>query len=358
MHQIKRRASKVGADTYKDMPVHSSGRHRITRDMGMERKRLWLTFSSLFLVLSAPTVDASRSTRFGLDSGSELRLMTGILNGRSGEYVYDANGLGSGIPGYKVSELQWQLDNVLMAGAAFTHRGDRLHLNAEVWTNAGDGDGTMDDYDWLYVGYDWSHWSHHDNTTVREATRMGVNAEFTIRGSRTDRFFGMLGYEQSHFDWQARGGTGIYSIDGYRDSLLVFTNVPGISYEQTFRTPYLGVGYEAASRSEEIDIFLDASIRYSRWAEGEDIDVHHLRDLKFEEGGSGGTWLSYGVTLDFRTRSSVSFLIGYAYQKYQEIKGATTVTDFADGTVTHYPGEAAGLDHQSKLYSIGMTYRF
>lgn len=324
----------------------------------MKGKGLWLELAFASLVLVAPGAEAANTARFGLGSDNELRLMTGVLKAKSGEYVYDAYGSYTGISGHKLSELQWQVDNVLMAGAAFNYRGDSLHLNVEAWANAADGDGTMDDYDWLYEGPYWSHWSHHENTTLRKATQVDINAEFTLHGTQTDRFFGAVGYRRDHYDWQARGGTGIYSIDGFRDSYLVFEDVPGISYQQTFKTPYLGIGYEAASRSERIDIFLDTSIRYSRWAEAEAVDVHHLRDVRFEDGGTGGTWFAYGVTIDFRTRSRFSFLIGYSYQRYKEIRGPMTMTDLITGEQTHYAGDTGGLDNRSNLYSVGLNYRF
>lgn len=295
---------------------------------------------------------------------TELRLGTGLLNGESGEYVYDADGTGSGIPGYKVSELNWQLNNVNMVGiGASIIPNPRLRFNVDYWSNAGDGDGTMDDYDWLYVGLDWSHWSHHSDTTVTDVSSLDVNGEFTLFSFDKEKTYitALLGYKQDKLAWEAVGGYGIYSdlnALGYRDLPVVFPNVPGISYEQTYNMPYVGLGVRSVGNSRAMPIVLSASFRYSNQVHGEDVDIHHLRDLRFEESGDDGIWQAYDIRIDFHFSPSLSFNLSYAAQRYAEIEATTEVTDLITGAKTFYPGPAAGLDHHSSMRSLGLTYLF
>lgn len=320
-----------------------------------------MPFTVLLSSLLPQVVVAASSKYTDLGMQSEFRIGTAFLQGESGEYVYDADGSGSGIPGYKVSELNWKLNNVLMLGVGATYMAnDRLCLNADYWVNAGEGDGTMDDYDWLYIGADWSHWSHHDNTTVRKVTRLDLNSEFTfhrIKNEKT-RFFGRLGYRQDHFDWQAKGGTAIYSDLSFRDTALVFPNVPGISYQQTFKTPYIGLGLHSSGRADDTKISFDASIHYSQWVKGEDVDIHHLRDLRFEESGSGGHWYELKLGLTFELLHKLSLTTNYAVQRYDEIKASTEITDLTNGDKFYFGGAAAGLDHGSQLISVNLDYSF
>ncbi|MFO7592639.1 MAG: omptin family outer membrane protease [Pseudomonadota bacterium] len=300
------------------------------------------------------------------DNKFELRLSSGVLNGESGEYVYDAYGAYTGIPGYKISELQWKLNDVYMLGIGATLPiGDRVDINLDYWKNATEGDGTMDDYDWLYVGEDWSHWSHHEDTVVRDVTLFDLSADITFHRFK-DRnaslyqtaLFGIVGYKQDHFDWQSSGGYGVYSVDSFRDTYLTFPNIPGISYEQTFKTPYIGLGVESASNYNGMDLILNANVRYSQWAKGEDVDIHHLRSLRFEEEGDDGEWLGYEITMEFEIARQLTLMFGYNYQKYDEIKATTVVTDQITGAKYYYPGDSAGLDHSSDMMTLEMNYRF
>lgn len=291
----------------------------------------------------------------------QVRLHAGILSGESGEYVYDAPGDYSGIPGYKLSELQWEIDSVTMIGVGFTIAPvPDLSLSLDYWRNAGDGDGTMDDYDWLYVGYDWSHWSHHPDTRARRVSRLDLGGSYAFYRdlTKTTSLSLLFGYRRDHIDWLASGGSGIYSVDAYRDTQVSFSSVPVIAYEQTFDTPYFGLGVETAVSASGLELLLSAGVRYSRWVRGSDEDIHYLRDLKFEEDGSGGEWLALDIGLELELDRQLSLLFGYNWQEYQEIKASTLITDLVTGERYYYPGDAAGLDHSSRMLNIGLNYRF
>lgn len=321
----------------------------------------------IFFVLLAISVSAQaadiRSADLG--SGTEMRLGLGILNGESGEFVYDADGSGSGIVGYKVSELNWLLNSVPMAGVGFTvNAGKVARFNIDYWANAVAGDGTMDDYDWIYIGLDWSHWSHHPDTIVRKAELIDVNGEYIFsrgRGRGTgSSWSGVVGYRRDYFDWQARRGYGIYSTipTDYRDLYVIFPDEPGISYQQTFTTPYLGVRYRTKSHSRKNKYETRFGIFYSAWVEGEDVDIHHLRDLRFEEKGSDGEWYKLELEMDFELTKQMSFMVGYSTQVYQEIKASTWMTDLTTGITTYFPGDSSGLSNKTELLSMGISYRF
>ena len=292
---------------------------------------------------------------------TDLRVNAGRLSGDSGEYVYDAYGAASGIPGYKISELNWKIDSVYMLGIGASIRvNDWFILNADYWKNAAEGDGTMDDYDWLYVGLDWSHWSHHDDTTVTDVTSFDVNSEFKLFRFMEDKttLSAMLGYKRDHMAWESSGGYGVYSVSSYRDTLVIFPNTPGISYMQTFEMPYAGLSISSLFKAQQVPVVLSASVRYSNVVHGEDVDDHHLRALRFEESGDNGKWNAFDIKLNFYPRKKWAIKLAYTQQDYEEIKASTVVTDLISGAVYFYPGASAGLDHRSSMISVGMSYQF
>lgn len=320
--------------------------------------------SAKLFVLCFPlfcSVGAYAETFADSDGTTEFRIEAGILNGESGEYLYDANGSYSGRKGYKISELNWQLNSVPMLGLGFTFpAADQLRLNLDYWRNVVDGDGTMDDYDWLYVGADWSHWSHHSDTTVREVSTLDASLELGVYRTNGDdtEIHVLLGYRMDNLDWQATGGRGIYSVDSYRDTAVSFPAVPVIAYEQHYSSPYFGIGFDAANSRGGMDMLFSGSIRYSPWVQGKDEDIHYLRDLRFEEEGSDGEWLAVELELDVAISSRLSVLLGYSYQEYREIKASMVVTDLTTGDRGYYPDGSAGLDHFSNMFTLGAKFHF
>ena len=290
----------------------------------------------------------------------EWRLSFGRMNGESGEYVYDADGSFAGIPGYKISQLDWQLNNVPMVGIGVTlHVDEEARINFDYWKNIVEGDGTMDDYDWLYPGLEWSDWSHHDNTSVEEVSRLDFNGEIRLFHSTglIKSISGVLGFRRDHVAWESVGGYGIYSVNAYRDTLVSFPNVPVISYQQTFSAPYFGMNLQSES-DIGVPLQLTLGLRYSPLARGEDVDIHHLRSLRFETEGKNGSWYGVDMTLAFEIDDRLTLNLGYFNHHYSEMKGGMMVTDLTTGARGYYGGNAAGLDHSSSMFSLGLKQEF
>ncbi len=288
----------------------------------------------------------------------ELRLSAGYLMGESSEYVYDAYGLSSGIPGYKISQLDWKINNAYMAGIGATYSPiKRFRFNVDYWRDAVDGQSTLDDYDWFYVGKDWSNWSRTDATA--EISNVNVNGEFAFLQLDEDQtdFTVLLGYKRDHLSWVGVGGQGIYSISSFRDSYVTFPDIPVITYEQNYTTPYIGFGVHTANDSKNLPIILSANILYSKWAHGEDSDTHLLRSLSFERSGNGN-WLATNISLDFFLTQKIALTLAYDYQNYSEIKSNDKITDLTTGSITELVGPYGGFDHNSNMVSTQLSYRF
>jgi outer membrane protease len=81
-------------------------------------------------------------------------------------------------------------------------------------------------------------------------------------------------------------------------------------------------------------------------------------NLRFEVDGDNGVWLAADLGVTFELSQQWSLNLGYTYQEYSEIKSSMKVTDLITGSTTVYAGDSAGLDHSSKMLTLGANYRF
>jgi len=283
----------------------------------------------------------------------ELSLGTGLLNGQAQEKVYDT------YDGNKVSQLNWDLKQVptLHLGLAY-HPTDSLTLEARGWTKIAKGDGHMKDYDWLSDEHaEWSHYSDHPDTRVQKAWQAEFAATlWAIK--RDDLALGaLLGYQRNEFGWQARGGSLTYSSDeGFRDiSIEIPKGLKGITYEQRYDTPYLGLVGLYTYR----DWTLEGRFKYSQWVKARDYDQHHLRETTFTgNNGNNGRMQSLALGVAYQVSPQLSVKAGVDYQVYAEAKGSILQKDLASGKRDYYGGESGSQASRTVLSSLALNYRF
>ena len=278
------------------------------------------------------------------------RIGAGYLTGEAHEYVYWKDR-----GGHTASELVWDIDSVYIFGLGGSMRPlNWLNINMDLWLNVGDGDGHMEDYDWMVVGMDWTDRSVHDNTDVTNAFIFDINVEMTMFSTGTVSFVGIAGYRHDTFEWEARGGSYIYSENGYRDSTGSFPQgVLGITYEQSFDVPYVGLGFQG-----DFDrLHVAAKVTGSFLVSGDATDQHHARDLVTYDDFSGESMVAFDIRLGYDISESMLLTAAYAYEKYDTMTGDSEwhfndvgeIITFADG---------AGADLKTSMFSLNFTYKF
>lgn len=280
------------------------------------------------------------------------RMSLGAINGESGEYVY--------VPrlNHKLSQLDWTIEDVYMLGLGGSISPlSWLKLNADIWFKLNDGDGTMDDYDWYLVNFQYTDWSHHENVDLTKGIMFDVNAELTFYRWEGSNFFGIAGFKHDNWEWEARGGDFVYSTNFLYDTVGSFPDDElGITYEQKFYAPYIGIGFSATLNPTPITFsgrFIGSPVVF-----GEDKDQHHMRDLVFEEDFDSGTMFAIDLSGAYNFTKNFSVMLSYHYQKFDEMNGETTVTDTTTGEVTKFDGDVAGMDHSSDMISVSAIVNF
>ena len=280
-----------------------------------------------------------------------FRLQTGYLTGTANELVYAGS-----YSDELLSKLIWEIDELYMTGFGASIQKEWVAIHADAWFKATDGEGTMDDYDWIFGGPGWSDWSHHDDTIVSESYFVDLNCEFMIPKLSTNSFVtsAILGFKHEHYEWQARGGSYIYSSNpGWRDNIGTFTpGQLGITYSQTYDTPYIGIGMRGSLGRFEFNGRLIGTI----FAYVEAKDTHHLRNMNTVAKMDKGEMYSVDITGGYHFTDHWVLEVSYAYTKYNTVRDDSTYHYANGSTITWI--ELEGADLETNMVSIVLSYSF
>ncbi|MFJ3521243.1 omptin family outer membrane protease [Pseudomonas sp. NPDC090203] len=315
--------------------------------------RRTLAVMGLALLVQDAAADAKVTEEQGFQLGQvAVSLGLGMLNGQAQEKVYDTD------DGKKISQLNWDLKQIPTLHLGLTYDPlDWLSLEARGWTQITKGDGHMKDYDWLGdEGESWTDYSDHPNTRVQKAWQAEVAATAWAL-KRDDLAVGvMLGYQRTQLGWQARGGRYVYSEDDFRDSTGEFPRgEKGVSYQQTYDTPYIGLvgiyNYRAWT--------LEGRFKYSQWVKARSFDTHHMRSLTVAgNNGNTGQMQSLALGASYQVSPQLAVKAGVDYQVHAEAKGSTRYTDLPSGQSYHFGGKSGSQASRTVLSSLAVDYRF
>ncbi|MDD5676603.1 MAG: omptin family outer membrane protease [Kiritimatiellae bacterium] len=317
-----------------------------------------VVFAGLFNPSTAPALQATEgpnaaAVTTGVFSAS-VRLSGGWLNGQAREIVYEQ------VDGarYKLSELQWDMKNLVMAGGVASVRIlDLLSINAGFWGAGNKGNGQMDDTDWLLHQHDstWTDWSLSD-VDVTRAYIFDLNAAVECLRFEHMALRAMVGYKENRWAWEDSASRHIYSTapatpGGFRDDVGEDNGENGINYEQTIRIPYVGLGAALAIQRLDFDLYFN----YSPLVQAKDEDHHVLRDVWFEETFKNGNYFGAGLRATYTFPCRVFFSGRFDYQVIPEIIGDTEIWD---ATGTSSSTDSAGLENECWMLSLEGGYSF
>jgi plasminogen activator len=261
----------------------------------------------------------------------------GAMRGKAQEFVYNPDGS-------TLSRLDWTFDNVAMFNTATAYQIlPWLKLGVKGSMNLSDSS-TMDDFDFnlpFCPPPDFNCHSNHPSTKLRQARTFEVYgaADFYRSGGLT--FSALAGYKDTFYKWAAIGGTANYGA------------LPpglGISYEQSWSTPYIGLAFSTTRDAWT----LNGRVIGSAWARGDDKDNHHLRSLKFTDKFGSTNMLSADLGIAYRMNRYLSVTADYRFERWGTGKGPTTITDFIGGATVVIPGDAAGANAETHAISVGL----
>jgi len=281
------------------------------------------------------------------------------LNGKADEIVYD---------GAKIlSHLEWDIKNLNMLKFNFNSQfSDYVGARIKFSNAINGGNGKMVDSDWIGKKYDGN--IDHENWTHRSISDVKIQKAqlFDISGFLNiykDEFKFNLGYKYELFKWRDYGGSYIYSSTnanqtesiGFRDLVGNFNFQRGITYQQQFSTPYIGFEYQKELFDKQI--YANIFVNYSSLVNAHDTDIHHQRNLKFDEYFKNGKYYNWGANIFGKVKENIYLGLGYEYTYYPLNKGYTIIK-YLDTNKSYIDYDSAGIRNKYSTISLNLKYNF
>lgn len=277
------------------------------------------------------------------DSTFGVSASLGILNGEAREHVFDA------ATGARVSRLDWDFGNAAMFTAAASYTPSSWFSFALKGSTNLSATSKMADYDWNTgdcpsdgMGGDFCA-SFHPGTRLVSAHMLDASVRFAGLTLGPSSLAPIAGFKWEHFSWRAYNGTSNYA-GAFDDGL-------GISYEQRWRTPYIGIAF--ASSLGPLDI--SARGVFSNWGQGDDRDHHHSRSLIFKESFDDVRMFGVDLGLRYALSQRVAVTLDYSLTRWKLEKAPGFITDLSAGVTDYDPGDATGASNTTQIVSLGMS---
>ena len=313
--------------------------------------------SSLALLVGAARATPDATQALSVKSANDnlslsFQVSSGIVDGEAREYVF---WYGDDNRRTKLSELDWDIDRVLMAGGAATARLRRLSFRFGAWSAVTAGeDGHLLDYDWTDANStQWTDFSD-SNVDVVNGLILDTNLGWDFLQQKQDglTLTGILGLKIDKWKWEGYGGYALYPEYGYVPYFFDNDQIE-IRYTQEIRIPYAGLAVDWAWQSWGFS----AQVNYSPLVQAEDRDYHVFRQIEWHDTFEGGDLLGVGAAVHYAFQTGVVLSATLDYQSLNPIVGNLAYTESATGEKASF-SDSAGLENRYLAFSLGLGTAF
>ncbi|MFC3839378.1 omptin family outer membrane protease [Paracoccus rhizosphaerae] len=228
-------------------------------------------------------------------------------------------------------------------------------LTGSMTTSLGDG-AYMSDFDWLFSGTDdWSHRSLHPDTRLDHYVDVDLAVGRDLPGpvGTTVNLHGGLRYND--VEWDARGGSLVYSFDGFRDySADLPDGLAVVSYRQ--RQLSLFAGVEADRQFG--DWTVSGRVRGGVGIDPRETDRHWLRDLRFDRSHDVIPFMDLAARVDYRLNDRTTAFVQARHIHHDDRRGDTRYSSISSGDEMGHAGGNAGIGFSMTQLSVGVDHSF
>ncbi|BCG76005.1 hypothetical protein MesoLj113a_71630 [Mesorhizobium sp. 113-1-2] len=279
----------------------------------------------------------------------------GVIDIEANELVYQAPGSGS-----KLSHLIWESTSAVISAemTARSEAGWTAKLSGQI---AFSGDSYMEDYDWnpsfsTNDGWnDWSNRSRHCDTDLDYfySATVALGHDFQFSDQLLINVNG--GFKYTSVKWTAYGGSYVYSVAGFRDSVGDFPgDAKAISYQQKLPVAFAGIDATYVQDRWNFGFALKGGTTFSAGA----TDHHWMRDLRFEDDFESAPVLMVGGSVGYQYNERTSFFVSGSYEKVFTARGDYNTYDIATGAETGGEDDWIGGDFAAATVMVGIKTSF
>lgn len=276
-----------------------------------------------------------------------VSLSVGYGHVEADEKIFDSDGLRS--------HLTWTAEVPMATAQVRRNLTAGWVLTGSVTSALGDG-GYMSDFDWLASGTDdWSHRSLHPDTRLNHYVDadLAVGRDMAGPAGTTVNLQGGLRY--TDVEWEARGGSLVYSFDGFRDfSADLPEGLTVVTYRQ--RQVSLFAGVEADRQFGEWT--LSGRVRGGLGINPRETDRHWLRDLRFDRSHDAVPFVDLAARLDYRLNDRTTAFVQARHLHHDDSRGDTRYSVISTGEDRGRASGNAGINLSVTQLSIGVGHRF
>ncbi len=290
---------------------------------------------------------------------------TDYYSGEIREIVYPSSGWTNDY----LSELIWEIDNIVMLTGHFTAEHRNLSMVISAGTAVNKGTGEMDDYDWGdSSSSDWTNWSN-SNIFLDKSLVLDTSITYLIKPNLNISLPLGVGYRLNYFKWSDALGKLVYLWDlssnpyvplstpyirdyDYKISAINYTFTQNIFFITT------GIHFSVGALSGAI------MFSYSPFIKIWDLDHHILTKTFFLDTFTAQYWYKYGINIYYKNTANSYLFYSFNFEELPETKGDSDYygEDPSDsdklGSYLGTVPSSAGFASKILSVSIGYIHRF
>lgn len=233
--------------------------------------------------------------------GVSLRGSLGTMSGQATRSAY----LGQTSASRLLSESTWDLRGINFIGCEATAEiMDLIRVNMGLWNALNEGSGSMEEYRWLWIDSDWSHWQQGE-VDVIDATMFDVNVAVDVVNFEGILLSVVGGWKRDSWAWVDRAEFYRGTDKAFRDESEALGGINTIGYQQVYSVLYAGVNARYSMDAVDFELYLNLSplskasdsIHYkNRELEAFQFGIHGEGETGLGSYVAGGGRASYNVT--------------------------------------------------------------
>ncbi len=265
-----------------------------------------------------------------------------------GEYVFTKEGETTTL----LSDLNWSLQNIYLAGSAVSYSKNRFTAHLSVLLGIPSVSGTMSDSDFYTSSPEPSLFSYHD-ASIKALLDVNLNAGYEFVNDEKVSITGYTGFQYNE--------TGATSYNGYFINYLyeipVIQRMSGqmISYTQYLLFTWLGSVWKIRPSDSVLVTF---SAAYSPFCFAKGWDIHHLRSVEFLDSMMSFYALKGGISLSLFVTKCLSLGIGVEGLYLPLCIGVTGMKEENGNAFFEQSGYAGGTRLSEARFSASVQYKF